>query len=256
MTTNEVREQNSITWIKEPSFLARLSEVIRTDVNPVTLASIAALTCQKQPKLLRCTRFSLACAIIECVQLGLEPNDTSGQAYIIPYKETATLVIGYRGMIQLGYRFGGAKLITTRNVYANERCNYDTCEHSPLPPKDRGDWIASYAKIHLMTGGVLTELMWAEEINAIAEAAIKQSRGKTPWVAEPNDDVQVAVGEMRRKTPMRRAFKYLASTPTLQRAVTIDEMSETGEPQFVEPPMTEGEMRNQYSIRETTDEKC
>ena len=48
---------------------------------------------------------------VEIVRLGLDPNPTFGQAYIVPFKlknggETAQLQIGYKGFINLAYRNG------------------------------------------------------------------------------------------------------------------------------------------------------
>jgi recombination protein RecT len=241
MPTEIQKKPSPVAWIKEPAFLARLAQAIRTDIDPVQLAGIAAMTCQKEPKLLQCTRFSLARSIIECVQLGLEPDGVSGQAYIIPYKTEAKLIIGYRGMIQLGYRFGNAKKIITRNVYENEIFNTDTCEHTPLPPGKRGEWIGSFAKVELNSGAEISEFMWAEEINKIKDAAIAKAKGRsTPWKTDTS--------EMQRKTAMRRLFKYIPSSPTLQRAVTLDELTDTDEPQFVEPVKTDAELRSEYAV--------
>ena len=241
MTTEIQKKVSPVAWIKEPAFLARLSQSIRTDIEPMQLAAIAAITCQKEPKLLKCTRFSLACAIIECVQLGLEPDGVSGQAYIIPYGTEAKLIIGYRGMIQLGYRFGNVKKIITRNVYEKEKFNPDDCEHIPLAPSQRGDWIGSFAMAELNNGAVISEFMWAEEINKIKDTAIAKSKGRsTPWKTD--------VGEMQRKTAMRRLFKYIPSSPTLQRAVTLDELTDTDTPQFKEPTKTDAELRAEFSV--------
>src|SRR6185369_8569019 len=50
---------------------------------------------RKTPNLLNCSRKSLLGALLETARLGLEP--CTEQAYLIPFKNECTLVVGYQG---------------------------------------------------------------------------------------------------------------------------------------------------------------
>jgi phage RecT family recombinase len=60
-----------------------------------------ALTCfSTNPDLRKCTAQSILASIVVASQLGLEPGVT-GQAYLIPYKTTCTLIPGWQGLVGL-----------------------------------------------------------------------------------------------------------------------------------------------------------
>jgi recombination protein RecT len=61
------------------------------------LLRVSMTSIQKTPKLLDCTQQSLLACIMTCAQLGLEPDQFLGQAYLVPYGNVCTLIPGYRG---------------------------------------------------------------------------------------------------------------------------------------------------------------
>lgn len=66
----------------------------------------AILSIAMNKNLWECTPESVIKCGIEIVELGLNPNSKLGLAYVVPYKKNATLQIGYKGWINLGYRNG------------------------------------------------------------------------------------------------------------------------------------------------------
>src|SRR5699024_11603990 len=60
-------------------------------------------------------------ALMNAAQLGLEPNTPLGQAYLIPYNNKGVLEcqfqIGYKGLIELGYRNPLMQTIQAQAVY-------------------------------------------------------------------------------------------------------------------------------------------
>lgn len=76
------------------------------------LLRVAMTSIQRTPKLLDCTPQSLLACVMTCAQLGLEPDQFLGQAYLVPFKDTeknitvCTLIPGYRGYIALARRSG------------------------------------------------------------------------------------------------------------------------------------------------------
>ena len=60
-------------------------------------ASLTAMA--SDPALSICSVQSVIGAGLEIVRLGLNPNKTFGQAYVVPFKSKAQLQIGYKGWI-------------------------------------------------------------------------------------------------------------------------------------------------------------
>jgi recombination protein RecT len=230
MATRTTQLANFRQLFERSDVLAQFHRAIRPghDIDAKTVARIAltTLTDEKNAKLLQCTQQSVCASIVTALALGLEPDNVSGLAYLVPYKDKCTLIPGYRGLIQLAYRSGQVANFSTYNVYSNEtfvhNCGAkEEIHHEPKPPSTRGKYIGSYAKVELNTGGVHIEWMWDEQIETIRKRAPAGTTG--PWKTD--------VGEMRRKTVARRACKYIPSSPTLQRMVALDEQVERGAPQ-------------------------
>ena len=64
----------------------------------------------RTPKLLECDQVSVFDALTTCAQLGLSPSGRLGSAYLIPFNGKCTLVIGYKGFVDLAYRSGEGKI--------------------------------------------------------------------------------------------------------------------------------------------------
>ncbi|MGQ0517735.1 recombinase RecT, partial [Bacillus sp. D-CC] len=76
----------------------RFAEVLPKHMSMDRMSRIALTTIRTNPKLLECKVPSLMGAVMQAVQLGLEPG-LLGHCYILPYKSEATFIIGYKGMI-------------------------------------------------------------------------------------------------------------------------------------------------------------
>lgn len=60
-------------------------------------------------KLSQCKPETVYGAALTAASLKLELNPTFGQAYLIPYRDTCTFQIGYKGLKQLAVRSGAIK---------------------------------------------------------------------------------------------------------------------------------------------------
>jgi recombination protein RecT len=199
-------------------------------LTPERITRIAMTSVQQTPKLLDCTPESLLGSVLTCTQLGLEPDGVSGRAHLIPYKDKCTLVVGYRGLMDLARRSGEIQSLEARVVYKNDTFEYEygahpKLRHVPHMGTDHGDCIAAYAVATMRNGSVSFEVMSREEVDAIKKRSAAGKSG--PWVTD--------YPEMARKTVMRRLCKYLPSSAELQRAVTLDEAADQGLPQHLEP---------------------
>ena len=199
-------------------------------MNADRLLRVAMTSVQRNPKLLDCTQVSLIAAIIQSAQLGLEPDDLLGHAYLVPFKEhgilTVVLIPGYKGLISLARRSGEIKAVYARVVYEKDHFKVsfgidETLEHIPTPEENPGGIIGCYAVAHFKDGGYQVEWMWKREIDAVRKRSKAAHEG--PWVTDYEP--------MAKKTVLRRLCKLLPASIELATAVALDERAEEGLPQ-------------------------
>lgn len=213
-------------------------------LTPERLMRIAMTTIQKNPKLLEADPRSLIGAIIQCAQLGLEPDSVLGHAYLVPFwnnklgRYDVTFVAGYKGLIALALRSGEVAHVHANNVFEGEPFNYEEgltqiIKHTPMPPSKRTNKkIGTYAVAKLANGEGIGIWMWTEEIELIRDKALLSRRidpRKAPrdeWGPWGTDE-----DEMFKKTAIRRISKILSLSPEFQKAAALDEMADAGIPQ-------------------------
>lgn len=190
---------------------------------------IAMTSVRRTPALLSCTPQSLVGAVIQAAQLGLEPDGVLGHAYLVPYKDTCQLIVGYKGYIDLARRSGQISTIYARVVYAKDQFDYsfglnETLEHIPSRDPQPGDIVFAYAVIKMKDGGIQFDVMNKREIDAIRERSASKNDG--PWVTD--------YAEMAKKTVLRRVCKMAPLSVEVARAVALDERADLGLPQQLE----------------------
>lgn len=216
--------------LASPSMQAQIKAALPRHMTPERLARIVTTEIRKVPKLAECTPVSFFGAVIQCAQLGLEPGNALGHAYLLPYGKDVQLIIGYRGMIDLARRSGQIVSIDARAVYEGDkfecRLGLDPhIEHEPdwaNPNRTMGEKLQFvYAVAKLKDGGIQFDVMSRAEIEGI-RARSKAGNGG-PW----KTDYQA----MALKTVVRRLFKFLPVSIEIQTAVGLDERAEMGLPQ-------------------------
>ncbi len=227
------------SFLASPAMKSQLAAALPRHMTPERMARIVTTEVRKTPQLLKCERNSFLGAVIQCAQLGLEPGNSLGHAYILPFdkrekqgsqwvtvRTDAQLIIGYRGMIDLARRSGQIISISARTVREGDEFNYkfgleEDIHH--IPSDEAGDGVIThvYAVARLRDGGVQFEVMSNQQIAAVQ--AQSKSKDSGPWKTHWE--------EMAKKTVIRRLFKYLPVSVEIQRAVTLDEHAEAGLPQ-------------------------
>lgn len=132
---------------------------------------IALTAISKDPKLANCTADSLLGALMTFAQLGLEPNTPLGHAYLVPFKNDVTAIIGYKGYIDLAYRTGNYDVIDVHAVYDCDEFEYElgldpSLKHKPGRPekgKSKGEAVYYYAFYKLKSGGKRFRVWTREE---------------------------------------------------------------------------------------------
>lgn len=219
----------------EDEFAACLPKILPPDL----FMRVALTGFRKTPDLLTCSRKSLLGALLETARLGLEP--CTEQAYLIPFKNECTLVIGYQGYVQLMYRTGQVEHVEAEMIYQadeweDSRGDNGRFWHKPnWLAEDRGVPVLTYAFARLVGGGrTKVEVCTRGRANAIMRDYAKSS--KSPWKTGSFDAMWL-------KTPVRQVQKWAPKSAEMRRALAVDgaTFDAAGEPD-VDPNVIEGEV--------------
>jgi recombination protein RecT len=203
-----------------PSIASALPQTAQRYLTPERLTKVALLAIGKNPSLLNCSRASILQAVMDTAQMGLELGGALGHAYLVPFKQQATAIIGYRGYIALARRSGEIQSVNAQVVYERDEFDLDLASgeikiHRPYMDGDRGKETSVYCVAHYRDGGGHTEWMPISEIEKIRKRSPSVKRGQSsPW------DTDYA--EMARKTVVRRAAKYWPLSTELADAINYD----------------------------------
>lgn len=217
-----------------------LAAVLPKHVGADRMLKIALGALRTTPKLMQARTDTLLGAIIQCAQLGLEPNTPLGHAYLIPFENRTKgitevqIVFGYKGLIDLARRSGQIVSIAAHEVRERDHFEYEYGLDEKLVHRpeigERGDVIAFYAVAKLVGGGYAFEVMSKADVITIRNAsqgwqqAVRYKKeDKSPWGAH--------FVEMGRKTVLRRLFKFLPVSIELAIASTLDSKAAVGETQ-------------------------
>lgn len=185
---------------------------------------IALTEVRRNPLLLECAPESVLGALMQTAQLGLEPGPL-GHSYLVPFAKECTLIIGYKGMIELAYRSERVAGVTAAIVYEREPFEYRESQrgpilsHEPLPPDERGPMVRVYAKALVRAGArswlPVVRVLWPAEIEAAKKRSPAARKGQGPWLSDYDS--------MALKTAVRRLAPWLPQSPLFARALEVDE---------------------------------
>lgn len=199
--------------IEGDNFQRQLTKALPKHISAARFTRVLITQVNKNPDIAKCEQTGLFAKILECAAIGLEPDGRT--AHLIPRWNTkkghyeATLVIDYKGYVELMYRGGFVKRIHADVVYEGDIFVYElglVLKHVPWAwrkdakrPKERGAVLGAYCMIFLKDADPKCEVMTEEEIQEIRRRSASPEKG--PWVTDTN--------EMRKKTPFRRAQKWV-----------------------------------------------
>jgi recombination protein RecT len=176
-------------------------------------------------ELLECDPGSFLAAGVGAAQLGLEPNDARGLAYLIPFNDKrrgkiVQLIIGYKGMLDLARRSGMVSSVHAFPVFRGDLFTYQlglypSLEHVPAEDgeEDPKDITHVYA-VALVQDKPQFVVMSRRQIDKVMAGSPGARSGRSPWTTHYT--------EMALKTALRRLCKYLPQTVELARADEAD----------------------------------
>lgn len=187
------------TLIQGDAFREQIKKAIPKHLSPERFLRIAITALTRTPKLAECTQTSLCKCLLDLSAVGLEPDGR--RAHLIPYGKECTLIIDYKGLVELIRRSGDVVSLRAETVCKNDDFSWENGEitHRIEWRRPRGEVQAVYAEARLKSGEVQTATMTYDEVESIRKRSKAGNNGpwKTDWP------------EMAKKTAVRRLSKML-----------------------------------------------
>ena len=156
----------------------------------------------EKPELQACTPPSIYTSAMRAALLGLSVDPSTKQAYLVPFKDKCTLIVGYKGLYDMAVRTGQYRWINVREIYEGETWIEDpasgllTNTGAPIK-KDEDHLVGWYAGFELYRGLIKQIQMTIPEIHEHAQHYSKgYDRKDGAWKTNMRD--------MERKTILRR----------------------------------------------------
>lgn len=212
MTTTEITQQpkrqlSLKEQLNNPAVLDQIAKALPSHMSAERMARVALTAISRVPKLAECTQASFFKCLLDLSAWGLEPDGR--RAHLIPYGNECTLILDYKGIVELCFRSGYVKNIHSDVVREGDVFEFSlgkVTRHTPWAfrldadkPKDSGEIVAAYAIVEMKDDASHVEVMTRQELDAIRN---RSKAGKSgPWVSD--------FSEMCKKTVFRRASKWL-----------------------------------------------
>ncbi len=214
---------------------ADFAMVLPRHITPERMTRLALSAIRTTRDMDKCSLASFAGCIMACSTLGLEPNTPLGHAYLIPRRSRktngheCTLIIGYRGLIDLMYRSGMVSAVKAEAVFDGDVFEFEKglnprLKHIPCGEDDPNKLTHVYTIVRWKAGGdPIWDVMTRREILKHRDRGGYNPERESPW---RTDFVSMAL-----KTGVRAIARW-APTSTerdqLQRAVAYEEASDRG----------------------------
>lgn len=205
-------------WLRSPALLQDIAKAMPAHCKPDRMVRVALTALTKTPKLALCTQESFFECLLSLSQWGLEPDGR--RAHLIPYGNKCTLIIDYKGYVELASRAGID--VRAAMVYEGDIFVYSVGQvrdHVPWVfrtdknrPKERGKLIAIYCQAEYAGGRPKAEAMTPEEVEKIRSRS--QAANAGPWKTDWD--------EMAKKTVFRRLSKWLPLSADIIDAMEAD----------------------------------
>lgn len=188
---------------------------------------------RKIPKLMNCSRQSIGSAVVTAAQLGLNLG-INGAAWLIPFGQECTLIIGYQGLVDLCYRSDKVESVRAEIVYENDEFEHEEglnpiLRHKKTLTGNRGKFIATYAIANLKDSSTpVYVVLTKEDVMAVKKSSKAAKSSDSPW----NGPFE---SEMWKKTAIKRLSKVLPKSTELNRALQYEQDFEAKEVRCAKP---------------------
>ena len=234
--------KNTFLAIKEygrsPEIIERFAEIVGKH-NAGGYVQSAILAVANNEALQKCTPQSIFASALRAATVQLLCEPSLGQAYLVPFKDKATFIIGYKGLYQLALRTGKYRFINVSSIYEGELIFEDrfTGEVTLEGGKTSNTVIGYLASFQLTSGFSKSFYMTVDEIHAHADRYSKSVNYATsPWKTNRV--------EMERKTVLRLLLsRYGYLDPKDAMAISDDTEADEELPEADDVTIIEGESK-------------
>ena len=206
--------------LESPTLLNEIAKVLPSHMSPERMARVAITALTRTPKLSECTQQSFFKCLLDLSSWGLEPDGR--RAHLIQYGKECTLVLDYKGIVELCFRSGYVKNIHADVVREGDDFEFNlgkVSRHTPWAfrmdesrPDSAGEIVAAYCLVEMKDDATKCEVMTREEVDGIRNRSKAGRSG--PWVTD--------FSEMAKKTVFRRASKWLPLSAEMHDAFERD----------------------------------
>ena len=207
----------------------QMAKALPRHMTPDRMMRVTLTALRTTKGLAKCTPASFMACVMTLSQLGLEPSNGLGFAYLIPRRNKklgtieCTVIIGYQGLMDLARRSGQIRSITAHAVYDGDDLEISyglspTLRHVP-------NWTAARTPAKLLGAYAVARVKDADDPifvfvpRAEIEAARKRGASgtgiSTPW----DTDYEA----MSLKTAIRRLFRWLPKSVEMAVAQRVDD---------------------------------
>lgn len=206
--------------LQNPALLDQIRKALPSHMSAERMARVALTAMTRTPKLADCTQQSFFKCLLDLSSWGLEPDGR--RAHLIPYGNECTLILDYKGIVELCFRSGYVKNIHADVVREGDAFEFNlgkVTRHTPWAfrldgdkPEKSGEIVAAYCIVEMKDGASKHEVMTRQEIDGIRN---RSKAGKSgPWVSD--------FSEMAKKSVFRRASKWLPLSAEMHEAFERD----------------------------------
>lgn len=206
--------------LQNPALLTQIQKALPSHMTAERMARVALTAMTRVPKLAECTQQSFFKCLLDLSSWGLEPDGR--RAHLIPYGKECTLILDYKGIVELCFRSGYVLNIHADVVRSGDEFVYSVGKvqkHTPWAfrmdedkPSKAGEIVAAYCIVDMKDGASKHEVMTLDEVESIRS---RSKAGKSgPWVTD--------FSEMAKKTVFRRASKWLPLSAEMHEAFDRD----------------------------------
>ena len=180
-----------ITVLTKPANQEQFRKALGDMIPVERFLRVCQTAVRQTPKLATCSQASFLAALMQCAQLGLEPNTPQGLCYLVPYGSECQLQIGYKGLLALMYRSGMVDSVNAEVVYRQEieqglfectggakidvKHKYNFLNDARSEKDD--DIVAAYACATLKTGQTVTRIVTRKELDKARQMSATKGGG-------------------------------------------------------------------------------
>lgn len=219
-TEAQIAKADPVTSLIE-GMKSQIARAVPKHIGAERLARVMLTEMRKNPVLMDCLstqegKASLLGALMVSAQLGLEPGPL-GHSYLVPFGGKVTLILGYRGLLDLARRSGQVRRVSAEIVYKNDKFSRElgmerNLVHVPAEG-ERGEIVGVQASYELTNGGRDYVYLTKDEVEKFR--ARSKARNSGPW----HTDYEA----MMKKTALRRLVNLMPVSAEVMSGAMADE---------------------------------